>query len=182
MNSDSFQSKIKKYADELLKMNKDRPSDYKETPKVTKKENAPAEDEISSKEEEISLSEEETVEITGTDEAVKEKTDDFAYFSARVFTGNNAYPVKNARVIITRDNKLFTYLSTDKSGTTGRIKLPSYPESNSLTPDSDRQSIEYRGEVYAVGFTPRKNLLISAVGGSDIVLDIQMTPLSERVN
>lgn len=63
---------------------------------------------------------------------------------------------------------------------TKKILLPAYPEANSLNPESDRQSLDYTGEVYATGFTPKKNLLISAVGGSDIVLDVQMTPISER--
>lgn len=104
-----------------------------------------------------------------------------AYFSARVFTGNNAYPIENARVLVTKDDKLFSFLSTDSNGITKKIKLPSYPEANSLNPESNQQYVEYKGEVYAKGFTPKKDLLISAVGGSDIVLDVQMTPEDERV-
>ena len=105
----------------------------------------------------------------------------YATFSARVFTGNNAYPVKDAKVLVVKDDTLFTFLVTDRDGVTKKVRLPSFPEDNSLNPDSNMQRVNYTGEVYATGFTPKKGLLISAVGGSDIVLDVQMTPLSTEV-
>ena len=197
MNSESFESKIKKYAEELLRMNRDfHPQSERTYEKeaefaeeiMNEEDLLPEEKDEEDPEEMQEEAEEETEEETEeaeplyeTDKA-EEEPESFAFFSARVFTGNNAYPVENARVIVTRNNKLFTYLSTDSDGATGRIKLPASPESNSLDPESKNQSTEYRGEVYAVGFTPKKNLLISAVGGSDIVLNVQMTPLSERMN
>ena len=119
-----------------------------------------------------------------SEEILPEETDEmtaYATFSARVFTGNNAYPVENAKVLVVKDDKLYTFLTTDRDGATKKVRLPAFPESNSLDPDSENQRVNYTGEVYATGFTPKKGLLISAVGGSDVVLDVQMTPMSAEV-
>ncbi len=205
MNGNNFESMIKKYADELIKMSKE-----KMLPDIPEEETAEGnteegftqteESEFIPFEKEEEKEEEETAErpltadIPGIKEtdfyeeaaeeiSPEEENDltDFAAFSARVFTGNNAYPIENAKVLVVKDDNLYTFLTTDRDGVTKKVRLPSFPESNSLNPESGQRSIEYTGEVYATGFTPKKGLLISAVGGSDIVLDVQMTPISERV-
>lgn len=199
MNGNNFESMIKKYADELIKMSREKalPDLPDEAPmqEAEEKEYTTAEaSELIPFEEEAeprpSVTDipgiegtdfyEETAEEFLPGEEADEMTD-YATFSARVFTGNNAYPIENAKVLVVRDDKLYTYLTTDKDGVTKKIRLPSFPESNSLNPESDERSVRYTGEVYATGFTPKKDLLISAVGGSDIVLDVQMTPISAEV-
>ena len=202
MNGNSFESMIKKYADELIKMSRektlpdtpeetDAPRAEEETPPTEEIELFPFEDEKAEETEspgeraatadipgiEATDFYEETAEEIIPDGEETAESSGYASFSARVFTGNNAYPVENAKVLVVKDGKLFTFLTTDRDGVTKKVKLPSYSEENSLTPDSDMQRLDYTGEVYATGFTPKKNLLISAVGGSDIVLDVQMTPL-----
>lgn len=211
----NFENMIKRYKDELLKMNREKalPDPEPVTDEVITEStpvSSPAEalseettrEPVAEPEEPTEAQEENTVirnradidDIPGIEQTdfynakanepdfSLEEPENFARFSARVFTGNNAYPIENARVLVIKNNKLFTFLSTDSDGVTKRIKLPSYPEKNSLNPESDEQYVEYTGEVYAKGFTPKKNLLISAVGGSDIILDVQMTPEEERVN
>lgn len=204
MNGNNFESMIKKYADELIKMSREKtlpdvpeePSEQDTEEKIT-----PPEESALFPFEEVSREEQDNAEkrmspsdipgIEATDffeETAEEilpgqadEMTDYATFSARVFTGNNAYPIENAKVLVVRNDKLFTFLTTDRDGVTKKVRLPSFPENNSLNPDSAMQKTEYTGEVYATGFTPKKNLLISAVGGSDIVLDVQMTPLSDEV-
>lgn len=189
MNGNNFESMIKKYTDELLKMSKE-----KILPDITEaKEEITDEEVAEEKEGELLPFEEESTsadDIPGTEttdfyeENTPEKESvltDYATFSARVFTGNNAYPIENAKVLVVKDDTLYTFLITDRNGTTKKVRLPSFPERNSLNPESNERAVQYTGEVYATGFTPKKNLFISAVGGSDIVLDIQMTPISERV-
>lgn len=199
MNGNNFESMIKKYADELIKMSKERllPDEAEETDKVTEEETAETEESSFIPFEQEKETRRSVTDIPGIDktdfyeeiaeellpdgeEEEKEETD-LASFSARVFTGNNAYPIENAKVLVIKDDKLFTFLTTDKDGVTKKVRLPASPEINSLNPESDNQSVQYTGEVYATGFTPKKNLLISAVGGSDIILDVQMSPISERV-
>ncbi len=205
MNGNNFESMIKKYADELIKMSREKT--LPDLPEETAEQ--ATEDDLSLREEsELFPFEDEQQEeksapaermspadipgIEDTDfyvEAAEEilpdeetnEMTDYATFSARVFTGNNAYPIENAKVLVVKNGKLFTFLTTDRDGVTKKFSLPSFPKDNSLNPDSDMQRVNYTGEVYASGFTPKKKLLISAVGGSDIVLDVQMTPISAEV-
>ena len=106
----------------------------------------------------------------------------FATFRARVFSGNSAFAVENAKVSVHIGDELYAFLVTDKNGETITVKLESFPEENSLEPLSEDQSLEYAADVSADGFITQKNLLVSAVGGSDIVLNVQLVPESEGVN
>lgn len=201
MNGNNFESMIKKYADELIKMSRekmlpDSPEEKSEKESVQDADTAEKSDIFPFEEEVIneittersSISDIPGIESTDfyeefAEEILPEEADEptsYANFSARVFTGNNVYPIENAKVLVVKNDRLYTFLTTDRDGVTKKIRLPAYPEANSLNPESDKQSLDYTGEVYATGFTPKKNLLISAVGGSDIVLDVQMTPISER--
>lgn len=113
-------------------------------------------------------------------ESEDEATSSVAGFSARVFTGEDAYPVENAKVLIYKDKKLFHFLLTDENGNTPRVEIAAAPSENALIPNSENQKIDYFAEVVADGFTPQKNLLVSAVGGTEILLPIQLIPISER--
>lgn len=201
MNGNSFESLIKKYADELIRMSREKalPDPPEEAPVQENTEAYNKTKEIDVLPFETEQKEEDAVRMSPADikgiestdfyeeiseEILPEETDKmtaYATFSARVFTGNNAYPVENAKVLVVKDDKLYTFLTTDRDGATKKVRLPAFPESNSLDPDSENQRVNYTGEVYATGFTPKKGLLISAVGGSDVVLDVQMTPMSAEV-
>lgn len=200
MNGNSFESLIKKYADELIRMSREKalPDPPEEAPVQENTEAYNKTEEIDvlpfeteQKEDAVRMSPADIKGIESTDfyeeiseEILPEETDEmtaYATFSARVFTGNNAYPVENAKVLVVKDDRLYTFLTTDRDGATKKVRLPAFPESNSLDPDSENQQANYTGEVYATGFTPKKGLLISAVGSSDVVLDVQMTPMSAEV-
>lgn len=105
-----------------------------------------------------------------------------ADFFARVFTGEGAYPVKAARVVVYRGDNIYAFLETDGEGSTKRVKLPAFKESNSLDPDSENRSLEYLADVFAEGFTAQKGLVVSAVGGSEIVLNVLLVPEEERLS
>lgn len=108
--------------------------------------------------------------------------ENFALFSARVFTGNQAYPVSNAKVSVYLDGKLHIFLTTDENGETRTVKLESFPETNSFIPESTQQTLNYKADIQADGFIERRGLLVSAVGGSDILLSTELTPISERID
>ena len=108
--------------------------------------------------------------------------ENFSYFSAAVYSGNQAYAIPDAKISIYIDGKLHAFLITDKNGKTKKIKLGSYPKINTFIPESQEQRVDYYADIYADGFTPKKGLLVSAVGGSDILLNAELTPLSERID
>ncbi len=112
----------------------------------------------------------------------EEDMENFATFKGRVFTGFGAFPVENAKVVLYKGDILYAFLVTDKNGETLTIKIEAYPEKNSLEPLSDEQRTDYSADVYADGFTEKKNLLVSAVGGSDVVLNVELTPESEVIS
>ena len=126
--------------------------------------------------------EEDNTNISPTDEIPLSDPENFATFSARIFTGNQAYAIPNAKVSVYLDKKLHIFLITDENGETKKVKLESFPEINSFIPESTNQTLDYSADIYAEGFTERKNLLVSAVGGSDILLNVQLTPVSERID
>lgn len=104
-----------------------------------------------------------------------------ATFFARVFTGEGSYPVQGAKVVLYRGDNIYSFLETDENGRTKTVKLPAFAESNSLEPDNENQSISYNADVFAESFTPQKGLLVSAVGGSEIVLNVLLVPQEERL-
>ncbi len=125
---------------------------------------------------------EEQENISSTEEIPLANPKDFALFTANVYTGNQAYAVPNAKISIYLDGKLHAFLITDENGTTKQIKLQSYPEINNFIPDNTEQTLDYSADIYAEGFADRKGLLVSAVGGSKILLNTELTPLSERID
>ena len=108
--------------------------------------------------------------------------ENFALFTAKVYSGNQAYAVPDAKISVYLDGKLHAFLITDENGSTKQIKLESYPKLNTFIPESDEQTIDYSADIYAEGFIERRGLLVSAVGGSDILLSTELTPLSERID
>lgn len=115
-------------------------------------------------------------------EPVPTDPENFAYFTARIYAAGGAYAIENAKVAIYRGDVLHAFLITDQNGETKRIKLESYPEENSFEPLSDEQRLDYSADVSADGFITESNLLVSAVGGSDILLALGLTPESEGIN
>ena len=106
----------------------------------------------------------------------------FALFTARVYSGGQAYAVPDAKISIYLDGKLHAFLITDENGSTKQIKLESYPAVNNFIPDNTEQTLDYSADIFAEGFTEKRGLLVSAVGDSQILLDAELTPLSERID
>ncbi len=185
----SFDEMIKEYSDELMNFARRHNTEalvIKE--KSAQPINAEREalngvtfpqEEADENEESIPLNDESSGEVTEI--PAEEDMENFAYFRARVFTGGEAYPIEKAGVTVYKNDILYAFLVTDKNGETAKIKIEAYPERNSLEPLSDEQSIDYTADVFAEGFTRKENLLVSAVGGSDIVLETELTPESEGI-
>ena len=195
---------IKKYSQSLVEMGLIYGGEAEKSGvTVSKTENKAASEETtsSSKESENTQKEPETatetaknttieVEDVNTDPAVSPPSVDFpegeanssATFSAAVFSGAEAYPVANARVVVYRGDNIYAFVTTDENGKTKAVRLPAFDESNSLESDNPRRSIDYSADVFAEGFITQKGLLVSAVGGSDIILNVLMIPEEERIS
>ena len=104
-----------------------------------------------------------------------------ATFSAVVFSGEGAYPVEGARIVIYRGDDIYAFLQSDENGRTKTVQLPAFSKENSLEPDNPEGNIDYFADVFAEGFIPQKGLLVSSVGGSEILLRVLMVPEEERI-
>lgn len=177
---------IKQYSDELMSYAKAHNSESLVIKNVPKENTQPYEA-VQSEEEEGNEEPPQEAEAADTTAEVKEipaeeDMESFATFRGRVLTGFGAFPVENAKVILYRNDVIYAFLVTDKSGETPEIKIEAFPEANSLEPLSDEQRTDYTADVYADGFIEKKNLLVSAVGGSEVVLDVELTPESEAID
>ena len=108
--------------------------------------------------------------------------ENYANFKAKVFSGEQAYPIEKAKVMLYCQGRLHTFLITGENGETATVKIESANAENALIPNSDNQELDYMADVFADGFTPKKGLLVSAVGNSDIILNVQLTPVPERID
>ena len=100
----------------------------------------------------------------------------------QVYAGNEAFPIEGARVVISCQEKIEAFLITDENGSTPYIKLPSPKREESLSPQMGEKSYVYRGNIYADGFMPKKDLYISLVGGTSSVLKVNLIPLYKGGN
>lgn len=205
MNKESFDDIIKRYAEELEFMGRTYGGEEKkaaENPSEKGNEPTSEKEESNTPESQTAENDTETEEINAENSAVAAENADidtepavkppltvfpqgdatsFASFSAAVFSGEGTYPVEGARVVVYRGDNIYAFLETDENGTTKSIRLPAFEKENSLEADNPQQSIEYLADVFAEGFISQKELVVSSVGGSDILLRVLMIPESERI-
>lgn len=131
-------------------------------------ENQPTERETAAEQGQSDIDEDPTEALTGK-----------ATFFADVSTGGGAYPVANAKVIVGKNDTIYAFLVTDENGNTPKVTLPAYPAADALNPATVK-TVEYYADVYASGFEEKRNLEVSAVGDSNIILTVELTPMQER--
>ncbi len=194
--TDNLDKLIKEYSQKLMSsipeeqlkkssINSEKKKESEEEKRETVSTNNPEREESDGSEPSVTeeaQSENEESENTDSIEPIPTEPQNFASFMAAVFTADSAFAVENARVSIYRGDNLYAFLTTDKSGETIKIKLEAFPEKNSLESLSEDQRIDYSASVSADGFTTQTGLLVSAVGGADIVLNVQLIPESEGIN
>ena len=142
-------------------------TDYDEEENLYSPRRLPQEAEPSDRAEEI---------VPQISENPKANPENYATFTARIFAAEGAFPVEGAKVVVKRKGEIHSFLLTNGSGETKLIRLESYPEENSLEPLNPDQQMIYSADIYADGFESKKDLLVSAVGGSDIILQQFLVP------
>lgn len=205
MNKGDFDDIIKKYAEELEKMGQTYGGEIKEDAvSLSKSENEEALKEAVTDSQKVENTEIEpenrqiTAKISevgdesasvNTDPAVNESAGEssqsnatsFALFSAAVFSGEGAYPVEGARIVVYRDDNIYAFLQSNENGRTKKVQLPAFDKENSLAPYNPESNIDYFADVFAEGFIAQRGLLVSSVGGSEILLRVLMIPEEERI-
>ncbi|MGN0447587.1 MAG: hypothetical protein ACI4GC_03460 [Acutalibacteraceae bacterium] len=200
MNIDNLEKMIQQYSKELLEMGKA----YSGEAEVPEKKPEPTFPEPLTPEptspepatpEAFDESEENTADKTSLPEdaeptqaeAVTEKpeaentSDSTATFTARVYVAEGAYPVPDAKVVVYKGDKIYAFLVTDENGSTKTVELPAFIRTTSQEKTAENLNADYLADVFAKGFESKKGLTISAEGNSEIVLDVPLTPESERI-
>ena len=205
MLSENLDDIIKKYTEELEMMGRVYGGEFEKTvekPPKTENEEISTEVTTESNEDnnavkeaemppETAKNEETEVESGGIDtepavnepatENVQSEAVSSADFTAVVYSGEGAYPVEGARIVVYRGDSIYAFLQSDKNGRTKTVRLPAFSEESSLTPDNPESNIDYSADVFAEGFIAQKGLLVSSVGGSEILLKVLLVPEGERV-
>ena len=160
--TDNLDELIKAYSDSLMKTYQKRSPEEKEeataSAETEKEEENPEEIPIQINEE--------------------KPTTDTAVFMASVSTGGGAFPVPDAKVILRKDNSIVSFLVTDRNGKTQKITLPAYAEKDSLSEETAK-AVSYYADIFAEGFQEKRNLLVEASGGAEIILNAELTPNEE---
>lgn len=166
--TDNLDELIKQYSESLMKVYKKRPSEPEEEAVAVVADGKMTEDPTK---EEVSPE---------TNETPAEVPTDKAAFMAAVRTGSGAFPVPEAKVIVGKDSSIVAFLVTDENGETAKITLPAYAEKDSLSADTAK-TVSYYADIYAEGFQEKRNLPVEASGGAEILLNVELTPLAERM-
>ncbi len=101
----------------------------------------------------------------------------------QVYTADQAVPIADANVIITRPTEgveeLIRILKTDRSGKTEAINVPAPPAENSLTPDGGVRYYKYNIRVDYPGYYTMENVNVPIFEGQRAIQPIFMMPLME---
>lgn len=106
------------------------------------------------------------------------------YLQIYAYTGNTAEPIEGAQVFVSRDNDgdalLYASTTTDRSGLTPVIPLPSVDPMLSMSPEAAQNGlpyIPYDIQVSALGFTPMRFENVPIYGGNSVTQPAAMLPL-----
>lgn len=166
--TDNLDDLIKKYSASLMKVYQKREPLPEDTAVTAEEE----------KEEEPTPEEVREEPLTAVE---KETTTDTADFMASVHTGGGAFPVPDAKIVIGKGSSIVAFLVTDQNGETPKITLPAFAEADSLSAETAK-TVSYYADVFADGFEEKRQLPVEASGGAKIILDVELTPLAERMN
>ena len=169
-NTENLEQLIKEYSAELMKAYRKRSSQPEEVKTVF----AEKAEENEQKSEAPPSAPEEPTPATA-----ENLLDDKATFYASVRSGEGAFPIPGAKVMVKKDSEIISFLVTDENGNTDTVTLPAYPEKDSLSSETAREA-QYSADIYAEGFQEKKNLPVSATGGAEIVLNAELVPNEER--
>ena len=114
-------------------------------------------------------------------ENIKDKG--IGYILVQVYTADQAIPLADANVIVTKPTEggeeLVRILKTDRSGRTEILGVPAPPAENSLTPDGGERFYKYNIRVDYPGYYTMENLNVPVFEGQKSIQPMFMMPLLE---
>ncbi len=113
-------------------------------------------------------------------EAPQNELTDIGRLQIRVSTENEAIPLVGAVVTVTdADGALMQLLTTDESGLTAIIDLPTKDRELSLSPDNPSPYTVYTVNVTADGYFQKRFTDLPIYGGVTAIQNVSMIPLPE---
>ena len=145
-NTENLEQLIKEYSAELMKAYRKRSPQPEEATAVFAVTSA-TENEVP----EENAEESPPTATETTPPVTVDSLSDTATFYASVRSGEGAFPIPGAKVIVKKDSEIISFLVTDENGNTNTVTLPAYPEKDSLSSETAREA-QYSADIYAEGF------------------------------
>ncbi len=105
------------------------------------------------------------------------ESDYIGYLRVFVFTSEEAEPLENARVVVSRQGEVYANLETDRDGYTPVIPLPSVDPALSQRPGNPTPFTTYDIRVEADGFQPARYGNVPVYGNNYVTQPAAMRPV-----
>ena len=99
------------------------------------------------------------------------------YLRVFVYTAEEAEPIPEARVIVSREDRLYANVATDRDGFTPVLALPSVDPALTLTPGTPTPYVTYTITVTAPGFRGERHESLPVYGNNYVTLPAPLYPL-----
>lgn len=99
------------------------------------------------------------------------------YLRVFVYTAEEAEPITEARVIVSREDRLYANVATDRDGFTPVLALPSVDPSLTLTPGSPTPYVAYTVTVTAPGYRGEQHENLPVYGNNYVTSPAPLYPL-----
>ena len=166
---------IQKYLNEMIKMSRNGSINYEKIlNKAVDSQNTAQHNEGLPTE--INNNQAETIEEE-LKQPIKQQEDSF--FQAQVYSGNEAIPIYNAKIIVRKKDSIIAFLVSDENGETPVIKVLAPLGENTLEPYNPDKVADYSVDVEAKGFSSIRDIFVGQVGGTGSLVRINLVPVPE---
>lgn len=99
------------------------------------------------------------------------------YLRVFVYTADEAEPIADARVVVSRDGTLYANTTTDRDGYSSVIALPTVDPALTLRPNSIQPYVTYDIQVNRDGFRPVLHKNVPIYGNNYVTQPVVLLPL-----
>lgn len=110
--------------------------------------------------------------------------ENFGYLTVNVFTAGGALPIEGAMITIKKEDgensDVVAVLYTDRSGVSGKIRLPAPPSSNAETPGGGIPYAFYNIDTDKTGYYSTYNVFVPIYSNVTAVQPVELIPVARR--